>query len=237
MKESITLLGVGFYIRAEAARLLKVHPARLNRWVQGYTYKIREESKQIERRKGPIVHVDLPTVDSTMALSFVELMELRVVKSFLDRGISLQRVRIAAERALELFNTAHPFATRRVFSAGKTILAELVRGMENPDVVELTKNRDLQIYSGVLLANYLDEISFSDKTLLADRWWPLSKQFPVILDPKIAFGAPVIEGTATRTEVVAAMAKATSTNVAANVYQLTKRQVQASVQFENLLAA
>jgi DNA-binding transcriptional regulator YdaS (Cro superfamily) len=75
MKESITLLGVGFYIRAEAARLLKVRPARLNRWVQGYTYKIREESKQIERHKGPIVLVDLPTVDSTMALSFVELME------------------------------------------------------------------------------------------------------------------------------------------------------------------
>ncbi len=168
MKESITLLGVGFYIRAEADRLLKVHPARLNRWVQGYTYKIREESKQIERHKGPIVVVDLPTVDSTMALSFVELMELRVVKSFLDRGISLQRVRIAAERAMELFNTAHPFATRRVFSAGKTIFAELVRGMEDPNVVELTKNRDLQIYSGVLLAKYLDEISLIKRFLQTD---------------------------------------------------------------------
>ena len=89
MKESITLLGVGFYNRAEAARLLKVHPARLNRWVHGYTYKTREESKHIERRKGPVVLVDLPTVDSTIALSFVELMELRIVKSFIDRGISL----------------------------------------------------------------------------------------------------------------------------------------------------
>jgi len=183
------------------------------------------------------VFVDLPTLENTLALSFVELMELRVVKSFLDRGISLQRVRIAAERAMELFNTAHPFATRRVFSSGKTIFAELVKGMEDTDIVELTKDRDLQIYSGVLLSKYLDEISFSDKTLLANRWWPLSKQFPVILDPKIAFGAPVVEGTAIRTEVVAAMAKATSTDVAANVYQLTKRQVQASVQFEDLLAA
>ena len=73
---------------------------------------------------------------------------------------------------MELFNTAHPFATRRVFSAGKTIFAELVLGMEEPDVVELTNNRDLQIGSGILLGKYLDEISFSDKTLLADRWWP-----------------------------------------------------------------
>ena len=102
---------------------------------------------------------------------------------------------------------------------------------------QISKSRDLQISSGVLLAKYLDAISFSDKTLLADRWWPLSKQFPVVLDPKIAFGAPVVEGTATRTEIVAAMAKAASTDAAANVYQLTTRQVQAAVQFENLLAA
>ena len=237
MEETISLLGVGFYIRAEAARLLKVHPARLNRWVHGYTYRIREESREIKKYQRPIVRVDLPTVDRITALSFVELMELRVVKSFIDRGISLQRVRIAGERAMKLFNTPHPFATRRVFSGGKSIFAELVRGADIPDVVELTKNRDLQIYSGVLLAKYLDEISFSDKTLLADRWWPLSKQFPVILDPKIAFGAPVVEGTATRTEIVAAMAKTASTDIAANVYQLTTRQVQAAVQFEDLLAA
>ena len=32
----------------------------------------------------------------------------------------------------------------------------------------------------------------------------------------------MIEGTATRTEIVAAMAKTTSTDIAANVYQLTK---------------
>ena len=165
MEEKVSLLGVGFYIRAEAARLLKVHPARLNRWVHGYTYRIREESRGIKRYQRPIVRVDLPTLDKITALSFVELMELRVVKSFIDRGISLQRVRIAGERAMKLFGTPHPFATRRVFSGGKSIFAEL--GADIPDVVELTKNRDLQIYSGILLAKYLDEIAFSDKTLLA----------------------------------------------------------------------
>ena len=237
MQDNLTLLGVGFYIRVDAARLLKVHPARLNRWIHGYTYKIRDEIKQIARQKGPVVRVDLPKLDNAVALSFVQLIELRVVKSFLDKGISLQRVRIAAERAMDLFGTAHPFASRRVFASGKKIFAELVKGMNIPDVIELTKDRDLQICSGVLMASYLDEISFSDKTLLAERWWPLSKNFPVVLDPKIGFGSPVVEGTATRTELVAAMAKTTSTDVAASVYGLTKRQVQASVQFEELLAA
>ena len=63
MEQTISLLGVGFYIRAEAARLLKVHPARLNRWVHGYTYRIREESRDIKKYQRPIVRVDLPTVD------------------------------------------------------------------------------------------------------------------------------------------------------------------------------
>lgn len=233
-----SLLGVGFYLRAEAARLLSVHPTRLNRWVQGYTYGIREKSQSVKRRKvPPVIPVALSSVNGEIALSFVELMELRIVKSFLDRGVSLQRVRVAAQRAMEIFDTSHPFATRRVFSGGKSIFAELVRGVEAPDIVELTKDRDLQIYSGVLLSPYLDEISFSDKTSLADRWWPISKQFPIILDPKIAFGAPVIEGTATKTEIVAAMVKASSADIAANVYGLKKREVQAAVQFEELLAA
>lgn len=237
MNAQTSLVGVGFYSRAEAARLLNVHPARLNRWVQGYTYKIREETSQITRRKGPVVRVYLPAVDSVLALSFVELMELRIIKGFLGKGISLQRIRIAAERAVDLFQTAHPFATRRVFTDKRSVFAELGHGTELPDVIELTKNKHLQIQSGILLADYLDEISFSDQTLLANRWWPLSRNFPVVLDPKIGFGTPVVEGTATRTEVVAGMAKATSADVAANVYQLTKRQVEASVQFEELLAA
>ena len=233
-------VGVGFYSRAEAARLLKVTPSRLNRWIRGYTYKLRHEGESYtERQKSPVLCIVLPTLDSVLALSFVELIELRVIKAFTDKGLSLQGVRIAAERAIELFHTPHPFASRRVFTDGDLVFAEF--GAPNrrdlPDLIELTKGKHLQIHSGVLLEGYLDEVSFSQTTLLADRWWPLSKDFPVVLDPKVAFGAPIIEGTATRTEVIAGTARAMSTDAAANLYQLQKRQVEAAVQFEDLLAA
>ena len=233
-------LGVGFYSRAEAARLLKVTPTRLNRWIRGYTYKLRQEGESyIKRQKSPVVHVFLPTIDSILALSFVELIELRVIKAFTDKGLPLQRVRVAAERAIDLFGTVHPFASRRVFTDGELVFAEFGDNERRdlPDVIELTKGKHLQIHSGLLLEGYLDEVSFNQDTLLADRWWPLSKDFPVVLDPKIAFGAPVVEGTATRTEVVAGAARAMSADAAANLYQLQKRQVEAAVQFEDLLAA
>jgi uncharacterized protein (DUF433 family) len=233
-------MGVGYYSRAEAARLLKVTPSRLNRWIRGYTYKLRQQGDSfVQRQKTPVVRAVLPTIDSVLALSFVELIELRVIKAFTDKGLPLQRVRVAAERAIDLFQTLHPFASKRVFTDGELVFAELgdTAKPDFPDVIELTKGKHLQIHSGVLLEGYLDEVSFSQETLLADRWWPLSKDFPVVLDPKIAFGAPVIEGTATRTDVIAGTARVMSADAAANLFQLQKRQVQAAVQFEDLLAA
>lgn len=239
MTDQITM-GIGFYNRAEAARLLKVSPSRLNRWIRGYTYKLRHDADAFSRRqKEPVVCIFLPPIDNVLALSFVELIELRVIKAFTDKGLPLQRVRVAAERAMEVFKTLHPFASRRVFTDGHMIFAELNDSIasEMPNVIELTKGKHLQIHSGVLLEGHLDEISFNQDTLLADRWWPLSKDFPVVLDPKIAFGAPIVDGTATRTDVVAGTARAMSADAAANLYQLRKQQVEAALQFEDLLAA
>ncbi|HKY09692.1 MAG TPA: hypothetical protein VJQ55_15690, partial [Candidatus Binatia bacterium] len=162
-------LGVGFYSRAEAARLLKVTPSRLNRWIRGYTYRLRQGSESYtERQKSPVVRIVLPTIDSVLALSFVELIELRVIKAFTDKGLPLQRVRVAAERAIELFQTPHLFASRRVFTDGDLVFAEFgeTKKGELPDVVELTHGKQLQIHSGVLLEGYLDEVSFNQKTLL-----------------------------------------------------------------------
>jgi len=111
-------LGVGFYSRAFAAQLLGVNPVRLNRWVTGYTYWTRVKGKTTKQKKHPIIKTELPSIDHNLALSFIELMELRVVKAFLERGISLQRVRTAAIRAIDLFNSIHPLASRRVFTGG-----------------------------------------------------------------------------------------------------------------------
>jgi hypothetical protein len=72
-----TVLGVGIYSRAEAARLLKVTQPRLRRWVLGYTYWLHLGERESLRKKPPVVSIDLPVIDDAVALSFVELMELR----------------------------------------------------------------------------------------------------------------------------------------------------------------
>ncbi len=231
-------IGTGFYNLGEAARLLGVEPDRVRRWVAGYTFLLHSRDLGKRRRvQTPVLGTDLPVIDRTRALSFVELMELRVVKAFLERGVPLQRIRTAAFLARENFGVQHPFASRKVYTAGKTIFAELAADISGNSVVELTKNRFLQIQSGELLASCLDEIEFNESTSMAHRWWPLSRDFPVVLDPAIAFGAPIIAETAVRTSVVAGMARGDSVEVAATSYGLTQAAVSAAVKFEELLAA
>lgn len=231
-------LGVGYYTLPEAARLLGVDATRVRRWVGGYTFWLQSEKKGKRRRiQAPLLNTDLPVLDDVRALSFVELMELRVVKAFVLKGVPLQRVRIAAALAREHFGVSHPFASQRVYTDGKNIFADMEKEVGIAAVVELTRNKYLQLQSGQLLQACLDEIEFDKSTSVAHRWWPLSRDFPVVLDPTISFGAPTIVCTSVRTAVVAGLARAESVNSAADSFGLTSDAVNAALKFEGILTA
>jgi uncharacterized protein (DUF433 family) len=229
-------VGFGIYSRVDAARLLGMNPPRLRRWVSGYTYWLRVAASEEQRRKPPIIKTDLPPIDNSIALSFLELMELRVVKSIVDAGIPLQHVRRAAKWAGEAFQTDHPFASRRVFTDGRSIFSA-VSDDNPPNVIKWQDGQMEQIIAGPIFDRYLREIEFDPSTSLAYKWWPLGKAQPVILDPKVAFGAPVIEGTAVRTSIIARLARHASVKDAAVAYELQLRQAEAAVSFEASLAA
>ncbi len=231
--------GIGIYSRPEAARLLGLTPSRLRRWVSGYTYWLnydQSDSRQ-RRRQPPVISTDIPAIDSFIALSFLELMELRVVKALIDKGVSLQHIRAAARLASERFSTEHPFASRRVFTDGRAIFSAISDEEAVPNVVKWHKAEIDQVVAGGIFEAFLREIEFDPGTALAYRWWPLGRGEPVILDPKISFGAPVVEGTAVRTGTVARMAAHLSVGEAAVAYELELRQAEAAVEFEARLAA
>lgn len=96
-------IGVGFYTRSEAAHLLRVDPETLRRWVQGYRYTLRTGR---QRQKAPVVPPSLPIVQHVSLLSFVDLIELRVVRALIERGVSLQAIRHARALAQEHFSLA-----------------------------------------------------------------------------------------------------------------------------------
>ncbi len=229
-------LGIGIYSRADAARLLHVTPSRLRRWVGGYTYISKYWQEPERRPRPPVVRTDLPVIDDTIALSFLELMELRVVKGLIDGGVSLQGVRAAHTLCAQEFGTARPFASRRVYTDGRRVFTALSRD-DDSDVIELSEAKRLQIIFGEVIQPFLQEIAFDEQSSLASRWWPMGRPTPIILDPRIAFGSPVIEGTAIRTYVAARMAGRSAPAAVADAFEIELGHVEAAVEFEEQLAA
>jgi uncharacterized protein (DUF433 family) len=232
-------LGVGIYSLHDVARLLQLHPGRVSRWLRGYRYSW--ETKERERRRGgkpAVIKTDLPVIEDTIAVSFLELMELLTVRRFVEEeGIPLQTVRVAWGHAAKAFKTPHPFANRRVFTDRGQIFMALEDGPATPDVLEISsRKRPFQVIAGPIFEQSLKEIDFDEETELARRWWPRGKHTPIVLDPRVVFGAPAIEGTRIPTDVVAGIALASSPDEAASAYGLSAQIVQAAVEFEVSLA-
>jgi hypothetical protein len=75
-------LGVGIYSRSEAARLLKMTPSRVTRWIRGYCYSLAYASKR--HAQPPVIRSTSPEVDGAFVLSFLDLMELRDIRVLVD---------------------------------------------------------------------------------------------------------------------------------------------------------
>jgi uncharacterized protein (DUF433 family) len=235
MTSTHTLLGLGIYTPAEGARLLRVPAQSLRRWARGYTYWDAEHRSR--HKSGPITTPDLPVIRGHKALSFLELMELRVVGMLRNKGISLQHIRNAAAIARQVLQTRHPFASRRIFTDRKRILAYVDAGHVQFAMVELDRKTVHQLIAGPVLEPLLESLDFDAESGIAKRWWPMGKGHSVVLDPEVSFGAPIIAGTRIRTELVAGMAAVDSPVAVAAAFEVDAAQIRSAVEFERLLQA
>src|SRR5688572_33370214 len=103
MNES-ALIGIGLYTVPEAARLTRIAVPRIRRWLSGY----RSRAGDREHAHAPLWQPEVPRLGSKVELSFRDLMELRFVHLFLEQGLSLQAIRSAIEKAVELFGIERP---------------------------------------------------------------------------------------------------------------------------------
>ncbi len=233
----LKLLGLGLYTRADAARLLGLSPGRVSSWVRGYRYAWGPKERRRRGMQPAVIKTDIPMIDSSLAVSFLELVELFVVKQFRDKNIPLQTVRVAWNHAARAFDTLHPFADRRVFTDGGSIFMALRDDDEAPDVLEISSRRmPFHVVAGPIFHESFQEIEFDDSTALASRWWPRGRQTPIVLDPTIAFGAPVVWGTRVPTATLARYADARPIKEVADAFELPAEQVRAAVTFERQLS-
>lgn len=223
-------LGVGIYTVPEASRLTGVPAARVRRWVGGHTYRT---ATGMVRRTDPITRPQLPMIDGTVALGFLDLLEVRVVNALLDVGLTWPALRLARHHAERLFEDDHPFALRRFQTDGRAVFADLPGGGRRAGpLVDLAEN---QVVFRELVAPFLKDVEFGEDHR-AVRWFPQEGgRRRIVIDPARRFGQPIVDRsgvpTATLADAVAAEGEG-SEGVVARWYDVEVASVRDAVAFE-----
>jgi uncharacterized protein (DUF433 family) len=224
-------LGTGIYPAGEAARLVQLEPARLRRWVAGYAFRGRSG----ERRSSRPVFTNTTRNDGQhLVLSFLDLIEARFVKVFLDHGVSLHTIRIVAKEAEAIFQTTHPFCVKKFETDGETILARLRDEQAEGGERLLDLKRKNFVFPAVFnpLLKTLDFDTSGD----AVRWWPRGNFTPIVLDPKRAFGAPIVERSCVPTRALFDAHRAGEPpERIAKWFRVDLEEVRAAIEFESSL--
>ncbi|HSU17808.1 MAG TPA: hypothetical protein VLK66_27110 [Longimicrobium sp.] len=228
----------GIYTPPEAAALLHEKPETVRRWAFGYT----RQRTGGKTGHPPLIRTELPVVEGERTLTFVELVELLYVRAFHDARVGWSTIREAASVAARLFATDHPFALRQVYlDPGSFLYAAVEEADGTEALIELRGHGQHAIPQ--LVKPYLDQLEFGTDDV-ASRWWPMGRRGGVVVDPRIGFGAPVIEDTGIRTGTLCdafTAERATHGKMAlervAWLYELKPAQVEDALRFHRWLKA
>jgi len=207
-----------------------VNRHRISRWTRGYSFPYHGS-----RQTTPAIIGRVSDSAESPILTFADLIEIRFLEAFRQKGVSTKALRIASQRAKELLGRHHPFSTQIFKSDGRTILAEITK--ETGDRALLDILGDQFVFETVIASYLYAGLDFNELKEPA-RWWPLGNDRSVVIDPRRAFGAPIIARTGVPTKILNSAVNAEqSVEFVAKWYGVKIDEVTDAVQFETKLAA
>ncbi len=223
------LIGVGLYTVGEAASLTGTSAQSIRRWIGGYKFRVGDG----DRSMPPVWKSDLDKVDEHVALSFLDLMEIRFIHAFRKHHVSWQAIREAAALACEMFEDGHPFTRRQFRTDGNRIFQRID---DMGDIKLFDMNLKTWVFNDIVSPSLYRGLEFSNDQI--SRWFPMFPKKVVMLDPKLSFGRPIVAKSCVPTEVLAAAAEAEdSLQRVARWYDVSVSEVRAAVEFEERHAA
>lgn len=212
---------VPFYAIGEAALCLDLNPATLRTWAFGRRYPVRAGQKRAD------AILELPDPTKPM-LSFVNLMEAQFLRALRrEHELSMQQIRKALVVLPSYHSQPHPLAFVDFLTDGVDLFVR-----KFGKLIDL--NRPEQILIEKLLESHLRRIDRDATGPI--RFFPVvvsDTEKPIVVDPRIAFGHPVVTGTRVRTEVIAGrVAAGDSVEAVSKDLGLEKEQVEQAVAFE-----
>jgi uncharacterized protein (DUF433 family) len=167
-------LNLPSYQVGEAARYTHIAPQTVAAW-----HKI--EQKVLSKK------------ENRARLSYLQLIELAVVAAFRKAKFRLSEIRAAREYIQRNLKSDFPFAEYKFKRYGKSLFTEF-KGEGRHRLFKA--NQGGQLVWEELVGPLLEEFDYEHEGI-AVRWHVGGTGSPIIIDPRISFGAPSVGGTPT----------------------------------------
>lgn len=174
------------YSFTEVSRLSGVSVSTVRNWLLGYST-VQGEVKPL--LKGH------PAEEK--ACSFLHLIEIVVAARFRKaEHKSYEKVRLAYENARSIFNLEYPFASMDLEAIG----GHIVHIMRTPGISLQALDQPKQFTIPNLVQEAIAQLEYEYD--LAARWYPAGKDIPIVVDPRVSAGLPIIKGRGITVEAI-----------------------------------
>jgi uncharacterized protein (DUF433 family) len=199
----------------EAAEHLQIPERTMHRWL-------------LEKAAGqPLVHSIKPERRGWPSVPFIALVEAYVLRALHGFRLPTHKIQAAAADIRIQFGTEYALATRRIATDGVDVFIHYL------DSDEVARAGDRQMPIRQVIDDYLRYIVWDENDefptrLRLRRYDPAIAE--VVIDPRFAWGAPIVEPAKVTVDTILGMWRAGETpDVVADEYGLSVEQVQAII--------
>jgi uncharacterized protein (DUF433 family) len=131
---------------------------------------------------------------------FIGFAEAYVLSAFRRAGVPLQRIRPAVEKLSSTIGIEHALASKRLYTDGAEVLYDYAVERDEHELLELVVVRTQQHQFSEVVRDYLERIHYAGDGWASSVHLPTYGTAEVVVDPKVAFGLPLVAHGGARVE-------------------------------------
>ncbi len=216
---SVELLNREVYSSGEAARLLGVPASTLRRWLNGH------------ERAGQFYPPVLRLEPGSDIVTWGEFVEAGYLREYRRLKVSLQSLRPFILALRESLDVPYPLAHSRPWVHDRQLVQEIQKASGLDERLAFVEYSSGQLVLSPVAEAFFKKVEFDPKDSVARRMYPDGRDSHVVIDPRLAWGEPTVDGI--RTDNLYELWQAgDDPDRIAEAFDLTREQVQSALRYE-----
>jgi len=209
-------IGNGVFTIPEVASILNLSPKKVGYWLKEYW----------NNKFGDYTGVQYSWGGKHQAINFHTLIEFYVYYQLREFGIHSKKIHEAHKILAKVLNASYPFAHSKLLTDGKTIFF-------SPDINSIINaDQSLQLNLKEVIAPFCQKIEFEND--LAIKYFPLGKEYDIVVDPNHQFGTPTVKNTNVQASTIYKLFRSGDTiDAIAKNYEISSQSIRHAITYFN----